>query len=394
MLFDKQDDLTKEFIRNHDPIEEKLHVIAVVSNPCNYKIRYKLASDYLSRMEKDENCISYLVELVYGDQEFVLTDPNNKRHLQLRGDIPLWHKENMINLGIKYLLPEDWKAVAWVDADIEFDNPNWALDALKILNNGYDCIQLFTNCFDLDYFNQIMNLFTGFGYQYKSNFKKGIDKSYWHPGFAWAINRTSYEKVGGIFEVGILGSGDNIMCHTAIKRAHSTLKTGMAEGYISTIADYQDKFVDVKFGYVPGSIKHYFHGKKVNRKYLEREDILIKHQYCPKTQMTYDEVGLIIPSKDCPQGLIDDVMQYFVNRNEDEMVEEEIKGAIPIVKSVAPVVKSVSVDKKAPEVKKSEIKSDEINNVLFMKSTDLKKLESKVDFLLAYINNNNLKLKN
>jgi hypothetical protein len=44
------------------------------------------------------------------------------------------------------------------------------------------------------------------------------------------------------------------------------------------------------------------------------------------------------------------------------------------------------VDKKAPEVKKvGEIKSDEINNVLFMKSTDLKKLESKVDFLLAYI---------
>jgi hypothetical protein len=118
---------------------------------------------------------------------------------------------------------------------------------------------------------------------------------------------------------------------------------------------------------------------------LEREDILIKHQYCPKTQITYDEVGLIIPSKECPQGLIDDVMQYFVNRNEDEMVEEEIKGLVksvaPLVKSVAPVVKSVPVDKKAPEVKKV----DEINNVLFMKSTDLKKLESKVDFLLAYI---------
>lgn len=119
MIYDKQVDLTKEFIRKHKPIEDKLHVIAVVSNPCNYNIRYKLARDYLSRMEKEENCISYLVELVYGDQEFVLTDPNNKRHLQLRANIPLWHKENMINLGIKYLLPEDWKAVAWVDADIE-----------------------------------------------------------------------------------------------------------------------------------------------------------------------------------------------------------------------------------------------------------------------------------
>ena len=68
------------------------------------------------------------------------------------------------------------------------------------------------------------------------------------------------------------------------------------------------------------------------------------------------------------------------------MVEEEIKGAAPIVNSVAPVVKSVSDVKKVPKVKKvGEIKSNEINNVLFMKSTDLKKLESKVDFLLAYI---------
>ena len=80
-------------------------------------------------------------------------------------------------------------------------------------------------------------------------------------------------------------------------------------------------------------------------------------------------------------------MQYFVNRNEDEMIEEEIKGAVSVVKNVAPVINSI-----APEVKKIvEIKSDEINKILFMKSTDLDKLESKVDFLLAYINN--LKLK-
>jgi hypothetical protein len=251
------------------------------------------------------------------------------------------------------------------------------LDALKILNNGHDFIQLFTTCFDLDYFNQIMNAFTGFGYQYKSNFKKGTDKSYWHPGFAWAFNRTTYEKIGGIFEVGILGSGDNIMCHTAITKAVSTLKSGMAPGYISTINDYQDKFVDVKFGYVPGSIKHYFHGKKVNRKYLEREDILIKHQFCPISHIAYDDIGLIIPSKECPQGLIDDIMQYFVNRNEDEMVEEEIKNMAPVVKKVVPEVKKV--------VPISENKSNEIDKVLFMKSADFNTLESKVDFLLSYI---------
>ena len=48
-------DNTKYFLLNNEPIEEKLHVIAVVSNPCNYKIRYKLANEFMARMEKELN---------------------------------------------------------------------------------------------------------------------------------------------------------------------------------------------------------------------------------------------------------------------------------------------------------------------------------------------------
>ena len=33
-------DNTKQFVLENDPIEDKLHVIAVVSNPCNFKISY------------------------------------------------------------------------------------------------------------------------------------------------------------------------------------------------------------------------------------------------------------------------------------------------------------------------------------------------------------------
>ena len=322
MIFEKVEDRIKEYIINNDCIEENLHVIAVVSNPCNYNIRYKLAKEFIDRIEKEKNIICYLVELVYGEQEFVLTQSTNKRHLQLRGDIPLWHKENMINLGVKYLLPPDWKAFAWIDADIEFDNPHWASDALKILNNGCDFIQLFTHAIDMDYNKQIMNLFTGFGYQYSKTFKKGTEKNYWHPGFAWACNRDTYDKLGGIFEMSILGSGDNIMCNSFIKRSVISLKPGMSNDYLDSVSLLQEKMNGIKLGYVPGTIMHYFHGKKVNRKYYEREDILINHQYSPYKHMTYDDKGLIIPSKDCPPELLNDILDYFKNRNEDEMVQE------------------------------------------------------------------------
>ena len=316
-------DNTKIYILNNTPIEDKLHVITVISNPCNYKIRYKLAKEFIKRMEDESDIILYIVELVYEDQPFVLTDKHNPRHLQLTGKIPLWHKENMINLGVKKLLPANWKAFAWIDADIEFDNPHWAMDTLKILNNGNDFIQLFTNCVDMNYNKEIMNLFTGFGYQYSKNFKKGTGVNYWHPGFAWACNRRTYDKIGGLFEIGILGSGDNIMCHTFLKCAHKTLKAGMSIDYKTYITLYQEKFEDVKLGYVPGIIRHNFHGKKVNRKYLEREDILINFQYSPNLHMKTDMNGLLVPTEECPQAFLDEILNYFKNRNEDEMVLEE-----------------------------------------------------------------------
>lgn len=321
---DNNPDNTRQLILGNTPIEDKLHVIAVISNPCNYKIRYKLAHQFFQRMEQEKDVILYIVELVYGNQEFAVTTKGNKRHLQLKGETPLWHKENMINLGIKYLLPSNWKAVAWVDADVEFDNPYWATYALRVLNNGKDFVQLFTNVFDMDIDEQILNIFTGFGYQYSKNFKKGKGLNYWHPGFAWACTRKAYEQIGGILDEGILGSGDNIMCHSFIKQAPQRLKKGMTNEYMDFVKDKQDKFDGLNLGYIPGTIRHFYHGKKENRNYYGREDILIRHKYDPNTFIKKDSKGLIIPSETCPKEFLKDIMDYFEERNEDEGIDDAV----------------------------------------------------------------------
>ena len=144
---------TKDAIYNNDPIEEKLNVIAVISNPCLYARRYKLFNEFVKRMEEEEHVNLFIVELAYGTQPFVITDKSNKNHLQLKADDPLWHKENMVNLGVQHLLPKNYKAFAWIDADIEFDNNSWALDTLKILNGYKDVVQIFSHCVDLNHDN-------------------------------------------------------------------------------------------------------------------------------------------------------------------------------------------------------------------------------------------------
>jgi len=311
----------KEAIENNDPIEDKLHVICVVSNPCLFAKRYILMKEFLNRLELDDkNIIVYVVELAYNDQEFIITNKKNKRHLQLRTNVPIWHKENMINLGVKNLLPKNYKAFAWIDADIEFENTSWATDTLKILNGAKDIVQIWSHCVDMNNNELAMKVHNSAGYQYcknKSYCNTGIN--YWHPGFAWAITRKAYEKMGGLYEFGILGSGDNIMMLSLLGNGDKAVNSNSTEDYINSILDFQTKIKSLRFGYVPGVIRHYYHGSKQNRKYQERWEILLKHEYSPKLHIKKDSIGLLVPTKLFPEELKSDIYNYFKERNEDEI---------------------------------------------------------------------------
>ena len=320
----------KEAILNNDPIEEKLHIIIVVSNPCLYARRYILAREFMKRMDCDEtNIILYVVEFVYGNQKFIITDKKNKRHLQIRTETPIWHKENMINCGVRALLPSTWKAFAWIDADIEFESTTWALDTLKILNGSKDIVQLFTHALDMDKHKKPMTVFSSFSYQYCNEKKyggKGLD--YWHPGYAWACTRKAYETMGGLYEYGILGSSDNIMALSLISNALKAIDMNSTDGYKQTVINFQDKVKNLRLGYIPGVIKHHFHGSKKNRKYTERWQILVKYLYDPIEHLDIEKAiacnntnkmcNVLIPSSSCSKELLSDIYNYFAERNEDE----------------------------------------------------------------------------
>jgi hypothetical protein len=91
-----------------------------------------------------------------------------------------------------------------------------------------------------------------------------------------------------------------------------------SDGYKKSVQKYQDKVKNLRFGYVPGIIRHYFHGSKKNRKYSERWQILLDNQFDPLEHLSTDKVGVLIPSEKCPQKLLDDILIYFSERNEDE----------------------------------------------------------------------------
>jgi hypothetical protein len=321
--YDDIRNITREAIRYNLPIEDKLNVVICMSNPCKFKTRVKLAKEFISRMKYEEYVNLYVVELAYDcNPVFEITEEHNSNHLQLRTKTPLWHKENMINVGILKLLPEDWKAVAWIDADIEFDNPLWALDTLKLLNGSFDVVQLFNIFIHMRKDKNTMGLNTSFGYKYTKGDPYSFDGSkpnFWHPGFAWACTRSAFEQMRGIHQLNILGAGDYILA--------ICLKEENVNDALSKINDISCRDVNIEFfnrckglrlGYTPGVIRHYYHGSIANRHYIDRYQIFAKHKYRPSEHITYDKDGILIPTDKFSDDFKEDIYKYFQSRKEDD----------------------------------------------------------------------------
>ena len=307
-------------IHNNDPIEDKLNVIIVISNPCLYAKRYILLKEFVKRIEEEEEFVNlFIVEMIYANQKFIITDKKNKNHLQLKTDTPIWHKENMVNLAVQKLLPSNYKAFAWIDADVEFENNSWALDTLKILNGSKDVVQLFSHCVDMSAENNNLTIFNSFGYSFNKNKKYTTSgNDYWHPGYAWAITRKAYEKIGGLYDKGVLGSGDSIMALSFINKCDVMNNNEYHKDYNNSMLEYQLKASKLRLGYVPGVIRHHYHGSKKNRQYTERWKLLMKHQFSPIEHLNYDKQGILIPTDLFPSDFKEDIMDYFRERKEDE----------------------------------------------------------------------------
>jgi hypothetical protein len=165
-----------------------------------------------------------------------------------------------------------------------------------------------------------MGISSSFGYQYikQKKYCNATGLNYWHPGYAWACTRKLYEKIGGLFQLGILGSGDTNMALSIVSNGCNSINKFTSDNYKKSIIDFQNKIKNARIGYVPGVIRHHFHGSMKNRKYSERWKILVNHQYDPYNHINYNKDGIIIPSASFPEQLKKEIFIYFQERNEDE----------------------------------------------------------------------------
>jgi len=316
-----------------DHMKDKFWVVAVLNNPLRFKRRAQLFREFIERMNKYSVNIC-AVELVYGDRNFETDTMHVDIKVQLRQDTILWHKENMINIGISKL-PSDWKYVAWIDTDIDFVRSDWVEETIHQLQH-HPVVQLFEDAIDLGPDHQVMNIAKSFAYCHRnklppkeysngknSNYYYTSKKNgtiYWHPGYAWAATRDAINTVGGLLEIGIVGSGDHHAALALIGEANKSLSPDVSRDYKDHVLNWEKRALRLhkNLGYVKGTIYHYWHGKKKDRKYNDRWRILVDNNFQPTHDLHKDWQGLLT-FHESNFKLRDDIYEYFNSRNEDSI---------------------------------------------------------------------------
>lgn len=303
--------------------DNTLHVVGVVSNPVRYHSRYRLFRQWVEEMRKTPNVQLHIVELAFGDRRYEIDNIPGVNVLRLRSDQTLWHKENMINLGVRHLLPQDWKYLCWCDADLTFRNDGWALETIHQLQHAH-LIQPFRHCLDLGFNGDVLQTHHSFCYVHSTGERKQTCHTdpyrYAHSGYAWACDREFWENVGGLMDFPILGSADHHMAWASIGQVDMSIPNAVSPSYKVRCLDWQRKAFRVtkgNLGFVDGRVEHHWHGSKAKRFYQTRWQIFAKNAFNPDAHLVYDRQGLLrLVNAD---KLATDIGKYMSSRCEDSI---------------------------------------------------------------------------
>jgi hypothetical protein len=345
-----------------DYIHEPLYVICPVFNPIRYKSRWKNYERFASYV-KDSGGVLVTVEAAFGERHHALqagttqhgvpiygraptraTEFHKSRttepyeYIRVRTDSELWFKENLINIGISRL-PENWKYVAWIDADVAFARPNWVGETIHQLQH-YQIVQMFSEAQDVGPRYASISTARGFmscyvkgvprpvgpkaGYYYYGQ-PQGKGPILWHPGFAWAARREAIDALGGLVDFAMMGAADNHMAHALIGEVTDSYHPNVHPTYKRLLMEWQtraDKHIRRNVGYVSGLLIHYWHGRKVDRRYWDRWKVITENQFNPDTDLKRDWQGLYqLVDDGSPRAIAlrDAARKHYRSRNEDSI---------------------------------------------------------------------------
>jgi hypothetical protein len=308
----------------------EMWAITACFNPAGYKNKY----DHLERFSaavRAQGLKLLVVELAIRGQPFAVPDATADRVIRLSSDTVLWHKERLLNIAVS-ALPADCDKVAWVDADLLFENANWVAETCDLLER-YMVVQPFSDyCFLAKGvlpapFGPDQQL-TGSESLPSLAFARLVNdlsrEAHALPGGAWTARRWLIEK-HGLYDRFILGGGDAAMAWamyglaTEWQGAWGWFNVVMPGELMHDLGNWSDGFhrdVQGSVYFTPGRVFHLWHGDRKQRRYVLRFLTLRKAGFDPATDLALDGNRCWRWNSDKP-GLHREVEEYFRARKEE-----------------------------------------------------------------------------
>ena len=329
-------------------------------NFSNFQRPIENLHNFLKNME-EINLPVYGVELVLPDQEIQTKLLPNWINITIDPEKNiLWQKEALLNKA-ETLVPDHYENIAWIDADIFIDDELWVEKTIKELET-HDVIHLFQSALLLDKHRSIFLKIPSEVFAYKNiifntkqiKFFGNRDEKYIndveksgciifgdfkdlsiskrkpispdfedlgkckHAGFAWAMKRSLWKKINGLYDRCIIGGADSAMCKVFLDTDISVYNSNA----IGLNADsFQEWALKVKKEKISTSnlnvdIYHFFHGSRENRKYIDRNENTRLFDSSLITNI--NDLGILEWSDQAPEYLKQDVRDFFNDRLEDE----------------------------------------------------------------------------
>jgi len=271
------------------------------------------------------------VELAFDNADFGLGKGDADKLIQLRASTMLWQKERLFNVALENL-PKNCDKVAWLDADILFNNNEWVKETGKLLES-YRVVQPYSfivrlpenkswlNHNKLPYGNKEGEKIHSMGYGIAHFGKKQLPTfiKHGHTGFAWAARKSILDK-HGFYDRLITGSGDSLMAHALYGSPYSHVKRCSPK----KMQRDQQKWMEKIFGDVQGSVYythglifHLWHGHYENKRFHHRLRVLEKYGFDPQVDIKIGKNGCWVWATE-KDGLHQEIREYFWARNKTE----------------------------------------------------------------------------
>jgi len=300
-----------------------LWIVSTYFDSEGYSSKLRALRSYLRSV--DESGIPLLlVEGAFGKRPFLL--PESERVLHVRCPSVMWQKERLLNVAIKNL-PPSCRKVAWLDTDIFFENPRWAVETSELLDR-VPVVQPFDVALWLP---KGTTRFRGRGItwpgfaavaqRHPGLFLSGDFDRHGHSGYAWAARRDVVEQ-HGLYDRSVVGSGDHLMAHAMMGDLSSpcvTNSVGSTNPFRESFHAWAKPFhraVRSTVGFVGGAVLHRWHGDRKKRRYYKRMVGLLARRYDPSLDVRVSISGALEWTEH-GAALGRWMKDYFTGRQED-----------------------------------------------------------------------------